>query len=247
MDDREGIVLGLVPARGGSKGVKRKNVRSLVGRPLIAYAIEVGLSCPSIDRLVVSTDDGEIARIARVLGAEVPFMRPASLARDDTPMLPVLRHALECMERIHETIVSTVVLLDPTSPFRTVDDIDRALGLFYKDGGCHAVVSGCMARHSPEFNMVRLEEGRARLLMPTARHIGRRQDCPPSYDLDTTVWIYSREALMEIGERIPPDTRLYQVPEERSFHIDTEFDFMVAELLLNHNLTGEADVSHGWV
>lgn len=227
-----GITLGLIPARGGSKGIRKKNIRSLFGKPLIAYSIECGLACPSIDKLIVSTDDLEIASIAKEWGADVPFMRPSELARDETPMLPVMQHALQSAENFYNQTVNTLILLDPTSPLRTIQDIENALMILRRNDSCQAVISGCRAHRHPSFSMVRLENDFAQLVMETDKELGRRQDCPPVYDLDSTVWVYSREALMDIRQRIPPRTRLYLVPEERSSHIDSEMDFRIIEFLM---------------
>lgn len=226
------MILGLVPARGGSKGIRKKNIKELLGKPLIAYAIEQGLASPLIDMVVVSTDDPVIAEVARECGAEVPFMRPAELARDDTPMFPVMEHALDAVEAESGKEVSHIVLLDATSPLRLVSDIDNAMKLF--DGGaCDAVISGCEAHRSPWFNMVALDgEGYAGLLIGSG-DVGRRQDCPDAYDLDTTVWIYTRDAIKVIKKRMPPRTRLYKVPQVRAFHIDTELDFEIVAFLMS--------------
>ncbi len=230
-----GMVLGLIPARGGSKSVKKKNIRHLSGKPLISYTIECARACSFIDKVVVSTDDSEIAEISKQWGAEVPFIRPPELAQDDTPMLPVIQHAVETVEEIYREMVNILILLDPTSPLRRVKDIKNAFSLFHDDDTCQAVVSGCEAHRSPYFNMVRLEDGLVQILIPADKDIGRRQDCPPVYDLDTTVWIYSREAVMDIRQRIPPRTRLYLVPKERSIHIDSESDFMIVEFLMKES------------
>lgn len=230
-----GMVLGLIPARGGSKGIKKKNIRNLLGKPLISYTIECARACSFIDKVVVSTDDSEIAEISRNCRAEVPFMRPQELAKDDTPMLPVMQHAIEAIEAIYREKVNVLILLDPTSPLRKVTDIEEALSLFHNGDTCQAVVSGCEAHHSPYFNMVRLEDGFVEILIHSNKDIGRRQDCPPVYDLDTSVWIYSRAAIMEIRKRIPPRTRLYKIPEERSIHIDTELDFMIVEFIMRES------------
>lgn len=227
------MVLGLIPARGGSKGIKNKNIRYLLGKPLIAYAVQCGLACNKIDKLVVSTDSEEIAEIARECGADVPFIRPAELAGDETPMMPVMQHCIETVEAMYREKVNVLVLLDSTSPLRKVEDIEGALSLFSEEGSCEAVISGCRAHNNPYFNMITLMDGYARLVIPT--DIGRRQDCPPVYDLDTTVWVYSRRAIMEIGQRIPPHTRFYSVPEERSVHIDTEIDFKIVEYLMSQS------------
>ena len=149
-------------------------------------------------------------------------------------MLPVMQHAVETVEAIYREKVNILILLDPTSPLRKVKDIEEALSLFH-DGSCQAVVSGCKAHRSPYFNMVRVEENFVQILIHSDKDIGCRQDCPPVYDLDTTVWIYSREAIMDIRKRIPPRTRLYLVPEERSIHLDTELDFMIVEFLMKES------------
>ncbi len=229
---KEGMKLGLIPARGGSKGINKKNIKNLLGRPLISYTIECARACSFLDKVIVSTDDPEIAEISKEWGAEVPFERPPELAQDNTPMLPVMQHSIETAEAVYKKKVNILILLDPTSPLRKVEDIEQALSIFNKDKTCQAVVSGKEAHHSPYFNMVSLEENFVKILIGSDQDIGCRQDCPPVFDLDTTVWIYSREAIMDLGQRIPPRTRLLVVPEERSIHIDTELDFKFVEFLL---------------
>jgi CMP-N-acetylneuraminic acid synthetase len=233
MKKKSGIILGLIPARGGSKGIKKKNIRNLLGKPLIAYAIECGLACSFIDKVVVSTDDPEIAEISKNWGADVPFMRPVELAQDNIPMLPVMQHALKAIEDVYSQKVDIVILLQPTSPLRKVEDIIEAFKLFKKYDSCHAVISGCRAHNSPYFSMVHLENGFAKILINYENPIGRRQDCPLVYNLDGTVWIYSREALMQLEMRIPPRTLFYEVPEERAFDIDSELDFKIIEFLMS--------------
>ncbi len=230
-----GMKLGLIPARGGSKGIKKKNIRNLLGKPLISYTIECALACSFLDKVIVSTDDPEIAEISKEWGAEVPFKRPPELARDNTPMLPVMQHAIETAETVYKETVDILILLDPTSPLRMVKDIEQALSIFNKDKICLAVVSGKEAHRSPYFNMVHLVDDFVQILIPSDKNIGCRQDCPPLFDLDTTVWIYSREAIMDTGKRIPPYTRLLVVPEERSIHIDTELDFKIVEFLMRES------------
>lgn len=235
MNDRSGIILGVIPARGGSKGVPGKNIRSVLGKPLIAYAIECGLKCPSLDHLIISTDSYEIASIAKKWGADVPFMRPDELARDESPMLPVLQHALTASEKYYNKSVKILVLLDPTGPLRTVDDIEACLKLL-QESDCDAVVSGNMAHRSPYFNMVMLNDYYARLVFQSSEPIGRRQDSPPVYDLNTVVWAYYRKALMEEKARIPKRTLLYLIPPERAIDIDTELDFEILEFLMGKKM-----------
>lgn len=232
------MVLGVIPARGGSKGVPGKNIRPVLDKPLIAYAIECGLKCPSIDHLIVSTESQEIASIARKCGADVPFMRPRELAEDTTPMLPVLQHAVVASEEYYDKMLSTLVLLDPTGPLRTVDDVENCLKLF-KSSNCDAVISGNVAHRSPYFNMVIKENNYVRLAFPTSKPIGRRQDSPPVYDLNTVVWVYSRKALMEERARIPKKTLLYLVPPERAIDIDTELDFKILEFMIRHDISSQ--------
>lgn len=230
MNDRRGIILGVIPARGGSKGVPGKNIKSVCGKPLIAHAIECGLKCPSLDHLIVTTDNQEIADVAREWGAEVPFMRPDELARDETPMLPVLQHALTASEKHYSKMVKILVLLDPTGPLRIVDDIEGCLKLL-RESDCDAVISGNMAHRSPYFNMVMLNDDYARLVFPSSEPVGRRQDSPPIYDLNTVVWAYYRKALMEEKARVPKRTLLYLIPPERAIDIDTGLDFEILEFL----------------
>ena len=225
------MVLGVIPARGGSKGVPGKNIRPVLGKPLIAYSIGCGLQCPSIDHVIVTTDSHEIADIGRKWGADVPFMRPAELSGDTVPMLPVLQHAVAETEGYYRKTLEILVLLDPTGPLRTVEDVEGCIKLF-RDSDCDAVVSGNTARRSPYFNMVMRPDSYICLAIPSPEPIGRRQDCPQVYDLNTVVWVYSREALMEKKARIPERTLLYLVPSERAIDIDTELDFEILEFLM---------------
>lgn len=218
------MILGLIPARGGSKGIPRKSIKLFCGRPLLAYSIEIGLKCDFIDEVVVSTEDPKIAEAGRVYGAKALY-RSMELAQDDTPMMPVLQHACE-----NYSDAEIIILLDPTSPLRIAEDVKGAYELF-KKGDCNAVISGCLAKHHPDFNMVNVNpDDYVQLFTPIGVDMGSRQQCPPVYNLDTTVWIYSREAII-FGRRIPPKTKLYLVPEERFCHIDIEFDWEIAEYL----------------
>jgi len=227
------ITLGIIPARGGSKGVPKKNIRMVNGKPLIAYAVERALRAQSIDHVIVSTDSPEIAEVAKSYGAEVPFLRPSSLAEDSTPMLPVLEHAVVMCEKLYGDMIDPVILLDPTAPLRVTDDIEACLSLFRK-GGVDAIISANEARRNPYFNMVSVDaDGFAALAARAERPIYRRQDAPIVYDLNTVCWVFSRETIMVIRERIPPKTRIYLVPLERAIDLDTESDFASLEAYLN--------------
>ncbi|MBN1293328.1 MAG: acylneuraminate cytidylyltransferase family protein [Candidatus Latescibacteria bacterium] len=232
MTEKKKIILGLVPARGGSKGVPGKNIRLVNGKPLIVHAIECGKSCPSINRIIISTDNEEFAAIAKKAGAEVPFMRPSHLALDTTPMLSVLEHALSTMEKICDCCVEAIVLLDPTAPLRKREDVEGAIALF-KQGGADTIVSGNEAHRNPFFNMVSVDsDGFVHLVIDPGSPIGRRQDAPKVYDLNTVVWIFSRKSIMEEKARIAKRTKIYIVPPERAIDLDTEMDFIFLETML---------------
>lgn len=224
------MILGVIPARGGSAGVPRKNLRLVGGKPLITHAIENGLACKRIDKLMVSTDSEEIAKVAKSAGAWVPFIRPSHLAQNDSPMLPVLEHALLEVELTQRTRIVAVVLIDPTAPLRRVQDLDQAIALFERESP-DAVISGAPAKRNPYFNMVEEKDGFFRLVKKSSTEVTRRQDCPKVYDLNTVVWIFSREAIIEIRERIPPKTLVFEVPEARAVDLDTEEDFKHLESL----------------
>lgn len=233
-DGRTRHVLGLVPARGGSKGVPRKNIRPLAGRPLIAWTIDAALQSTVVDRLIVSTDDSEIATIAAECGAEVPFMRPAELAADDTPDLPVLLHALDWLRVEAHDEPDLVVWLRPTAPMRLASDIDRGAGLLVETGA-DCVRSVCPSEHHPYW-MKRLEDGRLMSFMPghDERSYYSRQLLPPVYRLNGAVDVVWAERVLRSEDRLFwgwDDIRGYVMPVERSTDIDTEQDLRMVEFL----------------
>ncbi|MCG8459440.1 MAG: acylneuraminate cytidylyltransferase family protein [Holophagales bacterium] len=225
-------VLAVIPARGGSKGVARKNVRPLLGKPLIAYTIETALAARHLfHRVLVSTDDPEIAGIARRLGAEVPFLRPAELASDQAPTLPVLVHAVEWVEEADGLELDWVCLLQPTAPFRTVAHLEQSLALAL-EGGCDSVISVQKVEAHHPILMKRIEGGRLLPYCLEEKEGTRRQDYdPPAYKRNGAIYLTRRDVLVERrsiwGEHICP----LVMPEEHSVSIDTELDFEVAELV----------------
>lgn len=225
------MTLGLIPARGGSKGFPRKNIRKLGGKPLIVHAIECALQCRRIDHLIVSTDDPSIAKIARENGAEVPFLRPEKLAGDRVPMLPVIKHALKACEELYQCFFDCVVIIDPTAPLRQPKDLRDALNLFYSKS-CDAVISGNISHRNPWFNMVRKNNPYVFLCNTKKGRIGRRQDAPEVFDLNTVVWVYSRRAIVRGKSRIPKKTLLLKVQKERAVDIDNLEDLQLAEFML---------------
>jgi CMP-N-acetylneuraminic acid synthetase len=208
-----------------------KNLRPLLGKPLIVWTVESALASFSLDSVWVSTDSEAIARVAAAAGAQIPFIRPTDLALDSTPMMPVMQHAADNFESSAGRPLGALVLLDPTSPMRAVEDVEAAVSLFFSDGGCDAVVSGCEARKHPLFNMVTARGDYVELAPSDGAEPTRRQDCPAAWDLDTTVWVYSRHALKK-GIRIPERTRFQPIPRDRSWDIDSEADLRIVECLM---------------
>lgn len=222
-------VLALIPARAGSKGVPHKNVRMLAGRPVIAWTIEAALRCPTIERVVVSTDDPEIAEIARAHGAETPFLRPPELSLDDTPDHPVFRHALsELAANDYEP--ELVAWLRPTAPLRTADDIFGAIELA-QTAAADCVRSVCLAEHHPQW-MRRLEGGRLEPLIEGDPN-RRRQDLPAVYRLNGAVDVVRTASVGNAGALFADDAYGYVMPAERSVDLDTELDFTLANALLD--------------
>lgn len=219
-------VLGLVVARGGSKGILRKNLVALAGRPMLAWTIEAALESRTCDRVVVSTEDEEIAQIALAWGADDVITRPQTLARDDTPTMPVVFHALQQLPD-----VSTVVLLQPTSPLRTAEDIDACVELCLASDG-DAVVSVVASDPSP-FLMVRLDPlGRLRPVLDDLPGAARRQDLPATHTLNGAVYVAGRTWIERTKGFVTPQTRAYVMPKERSVDIDDEIDLALADWLL---------------
>lgn len=225
------VAVGIIPARGGSKGLPGKNLRLLGGRPLIAYTIADARESGVLDRVIVSTDSEEIARTAREWGAEVPFLRPAELARDDTPTIPVLRHVLEELEAREGYRPDLAVVLQPTSPLRGPEAVREAVAKM-ADPRVDSVVSVCPAEHSP-YLMRRLEGER---LVPAwhpdpLRQGLRRQELSPLYRLNGAVYIFRRERLMG-ADPYGDEVRALVMERWRSVDIDAEEDLLVAEAYL---------------
>lgn len=229
-------VLGLVPARGGSKGVPRKNIRQLGGKPLLAYTAEAALGSKLLSRVVLTTDDQEIAEVGRRLGLDVPFMRPANLAQDSTPMLPVVQHAVAALEAEVEGAVpryDAVCLLQPTAPFRTSDDIDGCLRLFEREeADCVISVLAVPSDHNPHWVYFRDDAGVLRIATGEATPIPRRQDLPPAFHREGSVYVSRRDLIMKQGTLFGPRLFGYPMDSRRGVNIDEMADWERAEQLL---------------
>jgi CMP-N-acetylneuraminic acid synthetase len=219
-------------ARGGSKGLPGKNVRPLCGKPMIAWSIEHAKSVSRISRVIVSTDSEEIATVARQYGAETPFMRPAELARDDSPEWLAWRHALNYLLQTDGSLPDAMVSVPVTAPLRAPDDIERCLDDFAK-GGADAIVTVSEPYRSPYFNMVkRNENGTVGLVVPLAEKVSRRQDSPAVFDMATVAYVASPQFVLTKNALFEGRVRAVTVPVERAIDIDTLLDFQIAECLM---------------
>ena len=223
-------ILAIIPARGSSKGLANKNVLPLWGKPLITHTIEAALASSYRPRVIVTTDNEEIARIARDAGAQVPFMRPQTLAQDTTPMLPVVRHALERLRRNEQYRPELIVLLQPTSPLRRVQHIDAAIGLALEPG-TDSVVSVCEAEHPPCWMLTLDERGMLRRLVMPGCSLTRRQDMPGIYRLNGAITV-TRPQTIRQGKLMGSRSRALVMDRKESVDIDDELDFLLAETLL---------------
>jgi CMP-N-acetylneuraminic acid synthetase len=222
--------LGVIPARGGSKGLPGKNLRLLGALSLIGQAVASARESALLGRFIVSTDSPEIAEEARRHGAEVPFLRPAELATDQAGMLPVLQHAVRWLESSAGVRPDLIVTLQPTSPFRTGSEIDATIRKVI-DTGSDSAQTLSEASYHPFF-MKTLDGDRTVALFPDGHKYVRRQDAPPVYQPSGAVYVTRYTTLMEQGHILGDDNRGVVRGFEASVNIDTEWDFLLAELLL---------------
>jgi CMP-N-acetylneuraminic acid synthetase len=223
-------MLAIIPARGGSKGVPRKNVRELCGKPLIVWTIESAKVSTNIDMVVVSTDDEEIAEISRKAGAEVPFMRPAKLARDDSLAIDTYIYTIERLNNEFGFRYESFVTLQPTTPLRSVYDIDKSIKLF-EDKQADSVISGRLLEHPAEWVYQLGSEGQILSSMDDDSRMNRQQG-EKYYLPNGAVLILQYKMLKETRTYFSARTYSYIMPAERSIDIDTELDFRIAELIL---------------
>lgn len=223
------ITLAVIPARGGSKGLPGKNTRPLAGLPLIGWSIRSAKESRTLTRTIVSTEDPSIAETARAAGGDVPFMRPAELAQDDSSLVGVLRHAVAWFESNEGTRVEVVVLLQPTSPFRAAEDIDSVVRLILEGGADSAET--VVEDHAHPYHRYFLKDGRLLPWRPEMSASSRRQDFPPVYKPTGSVYTVRRDLLMEEGVLSGKDHRGLLVGPERSIDIDDEWDFRLAQWL----------------
>lgn len=225
-------ILAVIPARGGSKGLPGKNIRPLGKLPLIGYAVKCALHSPEIARTICTTDSEEIADIARQMGAEVPFMRPPELAQDTSAMWPVIQHALTRASKHYQTDFQSVILLDPTSPGRTPEDISQAVAQLAADPSADGVIGVSEPDFNPIWHCVIESNGYMQDLIPDGRNYTRRQDLPSVYRINASLYLWRAEFVRTATNWRDGKSLLHIIPESRAVHVDTPEDFAHAEQAL---------------
>lgn len=234
MNDLDAVAF--IFARGGSKGVKGKNIRTLCGRPLIAWSIEHAKALSSIRRIIVSTDSEEIAAVAKEHGAEVPFLRPVELAQDESPEWLAWRHALQYLLDSEGKLPDAMVSVPATSPLRKPVDIENCLTEFSR-GDADIVVTMTEAHRNPWFNMLKHDQDDfVELVMPPTDAITRRQDAPPVFDMTTVAYVVNPSFVFSNDSIFSGRVRAVEIPLERAIDIDTMLDFEIADFLMSREL-----------
>jgi CMP-N,N'-diacetyllegionaminic acid synthase len=233
--------LGIIPARGGSKGIPRKNIQPLLGKPLLWYTARTALLSSRLTRVVLSTEDEEIAAVGRSCGLDVPFMRPPELARDDSPTLPVLQDVVTRLEKAGE-VYDAVMTLQVTNPLRRTSDIDGAIQLL-DETGADSVISftDVGARHPSKMKSI---DAGGRVIDPPfflPAEGPRRQELTPIYRREGSIYLTRHDVLMRQNSLKGSDCRAWLVPEEWSCDVDSPFDlFLAAQMLAYHGLAAPA-------
>lgn len=226
-------LIATICARGGSKGVKNKNIRTINGLPLIAHTIKQALDAQIFDIIAVSSDSDEILNIANEHGAHHIIKRPDDLASDTAAKIPVIRHAVQETEKATGHNFDICMDLDATSPLRTSQDIIDAVKQF-KEGGHDNLFSVCPSHRSPYFNLVeKNQDGKIKLSKES--NVTRRQDAPECYDMNASLYIWKRQILEKNDRLFLDGTGIYVMPPERSHDIDSEIDFDIVEFLIHKN------------
>lgn len=225
-------VLCTICARGGSKGVKNKNIRELNGKPLIAYTIEQAGASGLFEHIVISTDSEDIANVAKRCGAEVFFKRSKEMASDTAGKLDAIKDAFKRSEEHYGKVFDYLVDLDATAPLRRVEDIISSFEQFRENDNDN-LITAMPSRRSPYFNLVEQDKnGKVYLSKKLDVPVLRRQDAPKSYDMNASIYIWKRDALLNGDSIFLEKTGLYVMPEDRSIDIDTELDFKFVEFLM---------------
>jgi CMP-N,N'-diacetyllegionaminic acid synthase len=237
-------ILCVISARGGSQGVPGKNVRPMLGRPLIARAVDCALAAPEIDEVNISTDSPAIAEAARAAGARIPFMRPAELAQSDSGKFQVWKHALASCEALYAQVYDLYVDLDCTNPLIEPSDVSAAIARFLsiRQTGrpVDAVFTVSPARRNPYFNLVEPDaEGALRMSKTAGPTVLSRQKAPPVFEHVAGVYVLDAEYVRRAGHLLEGMAYGYEVPDTKAMDVDNELDFQIIELLLRHRIEGK--------
>lgn len=225
----------VIPARGGSKRLKNKNLLFLANKPLIAHSIEVANSIPSVDKIIVSTDSEDILKASLQYGAECPFLRPSHLAADTSTTFDVINHALSTLETEHNITFENVILLQPTSPLRTKENLIDAIELF-EEKKANAVISVCECEHSPLWTNTLSEEKSMNSFLDSQVLNKRSQDLPTYYRLNGAIYIYKTSELLKSKSMFPKEKSFgFEMDPINSIDIDNQFDFDFAEFMMLKN------------
>lgn len=235
---KQNKILAIIPARSGSKGIPKKNIKKLNGKNMIIYTIEAALQSKYKMRIIVTTDDEETAQISKNHGAETPFIRPEELARDETATLPVLQHTINYLKNKEAYYPETIALLQPTSPLRQAKHIDEAFDLFFKNK-VDSIVSLCEAEYPPYW-MKRIDnDGRVLPFLKYKQQYTRRQDLPKIYRLNGAIYITKVDIIMKSNKLLGNNTKAYIMKKEDSIDIDTYLDFKLAQLILKEKINND--------
>ena len=232
-------IIAFIPARGGSKSIPKKNLALVGGKPLIAWTIEAALHSKHLDEIIVSTDNEEIAECAQRYGAEVPFLRPQELAADTTLTIDVALHLINWYQAEHHNNPDYLLTLQPTSPFRTTQDIDNAITVALTKEP-DAVVSVYPADPHPYLTKIITDNGMLSNFIQTDKEYLRRQDMPPAYALNGAIYLNKVESLINDRSFLPENTLAYVMPAERSLDIDDHWDLKIANMIFSQ-ISGNSD------
>lgn len=233
-------ILATIAARGGSKGIRNKNIRQLAGKPLISYTIAQVIKWGKYEKFIVSTDSKEIANIALKYGAEAPFLRPPELATDTSGKMDALRHAFIKSEKHYGIKFDALLDLDATAPIRTIEDIENVVRLF-REKKPDCIFSVVRARKNPYFNMVEMQQdGFVTLCKQLPQEVKRRQDAPSVYEMNASIYIYDRNFLLDEENTMPylKKAMIYEMGELSAVDIDSEIDFRFVEFLIKERIIG---------
>ncbi|WP_107923579.1 acylneuraminate cytidylyltransferase family protein [Lysinibacillus parviboronicapiens] len=219
-------------ARGGSKGVKNKNIKLILGKPLIAHSILQAKASELFDVIAVSSDSREILQVAKDYGADIIVKRPAELATDTSAKLPVIQHCVTEAEKVSGLVFDIMADIDATSPLRNVQDLKKSIELLEDHKHATNLITGAPSRRSPYFNLVEENsKGFVELSKKLPAAVVRRQDAPRSFDMNASIYVWKRNAFFDDVSIFTPNTILYEMPEERSIDIDSELDFEFVSFL----------------